>query len=54
MSLTLIGLIGIAAMLALLLLGVPIALAMAATGAPMKSPLGPRKAISASSGSSPG
>lgn len=33
MSLTLIGLIGIAAMLALLLLGVPIALAMAATGA---------------------
>jgi len=32
-SLTLIGLIGIAAMLALLLLGVPIALAMAATGA---------------------
>ena len=33
MSLTLVGLIGIAAMLALLILGVPIALAMAATGA---------------------
>ena len=33
MSLTLVGLIGIAAMLALLILGVPISLAMAATGA---------------------
>ena len=33
MSLTLVGLIGIAAMLALLVVGVPIALAMAATGA---------------------